>query len=120
MCSGVIGNGTNGYSIIYISISLIKSHPLYFQAMYYALAVIMGLAQGGGMANLLAVVYDFAGKDKLTIFFSLELFAEGLGSVIGSFICGRCLIRHLILTAYFGYKRLLIVPVANRICFLSL
>lgn len=56
--------------------------------MYYVLAVIWGSSKGALIANLLAVAYDLCGPEKLALLFGLHLFAEGLGSLVGSPLCG--------------------------------
>lgn len=60
--------------------------------MYYSVAVVWGLAQGAFIANLLAVVYNFCGEEHLAVLFGLELFAEGIGAIIGAPLSGKCVI----------------------------
>lgn len=57
--------------------------------MFYIVVGVWGIAQGAHIANLLSVMYDFCGSDRLTLLLSLELMMEGIGGIVGAPMLGN-------------------------------
>ena len=57
--------------------------------MFYVLGVIWGIGQGACIANILGVLDYLCTVDQLSYLLGLELFAEGLGALVGAPFCGK-------------------------------
>ena len=66
-----------------------KYKDFLFQAMFYVLAGIWGLAEGASIGNLLGVLGEFCHVNQLAILFGLHLFTEGVGALAGTPLCSK-------------------------------
>lgn len=75
--------------------SKMQSDYCNLQAMFYGLCFVYGTAVGVTVANLLAVLSTFCDIRLLPMILGLQLFAEGVGTIVTTPICGEYSIKHV-------------------------